>query len=106
MAFDADGRLWVAIYNRNALVAVDPDGTVHTVVEDPSAQVQSWPTNVVFAGADRRQLVVGSIFLPFVFTARRRSPERRSPGRSRYRRRDSRGEPPLAALPDQASMRS
>jgi len=62
MAFDESGALWVGVWNRNALFVVSPDGsavTEHRV--DAAVADLGQPTNPVFTGPDRRDLLVGSI---------------------------------------------
>jgi gluconolactonase len=62
MAFDESGALWVGIWNRNALFVVSPDGrTVTPHRFDPAIVDLGQPTNPVFTGPDRRDLLVGSI---------------------------------------------
>lgn len=75
MAFDESGALWVGVYNRNALAVVSPDGKeVHLHAYDPTTTDLGWPTNPVFTGADRRDLIVGSISQPHVVKARVETP--------------------------------
>jgi gluconolactonase len=54
IAFDAAGRLIVAAFDANAVLAIAPDGSVDERVELPGAR----PTNCCFAGADLETLVV------------------------------------------------
>ena len=62
MAFDESGALWIGVYNRNALYVVAADGKdVQVHGYDPAVLDLGWPTNPVFTGADRRDLIVGSI---------------------------------------------
>ncbi|MET0468248.1 MAG: SMP-30/gluconolactonase/LRE family protein [Aeromicrobium sp.] len=62
MAFDESGALWVGVYNRNALYVIGPDGNdVQVHAYDPATVDLGWPTNPVFTGPDRRDLLVGSI---------------------------------------------
>jgi gluconolactonase len=62
MAFDESGALWVGIWNRNALFVVSPDGgTVTPHRFEPTVVDLGQPTNPVFTGPDRRDLLVGSI---------------------------------------------
>jgi sugar lactone lactonase YvrE len=37
IALDAEGNLWVAIVSRNGLMVIEPDGSAHTVFEQPVA---------------------------------------------------------------------
>lgn len=71
MAFDESGALWVGIYNRNALAVIAPDGRdVQMHAFDPAQVDLGWPTNPVFTGPDRRDLLVGSITNPHVAKTR------------------------------------
>lgn len=70
MAFDEAGTLWIGVYNRNAIMTMDSDGTIETALADPESTVFGWPTNPVFVGPDRRTLLVGSITQPFVARTR------------------------------------
>jgi gluconolactonase len=53
MALDEDGSLWVAATDAEGIAVLHPDGTWSLVELGPS-----FPTNVCFAGPDRRTLVV------------------------------------------------
>lgn len=71
MAFDESGRLWVGVYNRNALYVISPDGKdVQVFAFDHATTNLGWPTNPVFTGADRRDLLVGSIVNASIAKAR------------------------------------
>jgi sugar lactone lactonase YvrE len=48
LAFDAQGRLYVACYEPSALYRVSPDGEVQTLWLDEEAQVLCHPTNCAF----------------------------------------------------------
>ena len=50
VAYDVEGRLYVAHYTPDRLDRVLPDGTVETVVEDWEAVYLNAPTNVAFCG--------------------------------------------------------
>jgi gluconolactonase len=54
MAFDMDGRLWVAASAGDAIVVFEPGGQDGSVIR----LGPSFPTNLCFAGDDRRTLVV------------------------------------------------
>ena len=54
IGFDAAGNLWVALYNRRSLAIVTPERTMTIAVHDPTGEVLDWPTNVTWAGSDRR----------------------------------------------------
>jgi sugar lactone lactonase YvrE len=49
-AFDPRGNLWVAANERNAVVAVTPDGKVSDVAKNNSKGPLEFPTSVVFIG--------------------------------------------------------
>lgn len=49
-AFDPTGKLWVAANERNAIVAVTPDGKVQDVAKNGSQGPLEFPTAVVFVG--------------------------------------------------------
>jgi len=68
--FDVEGNLWVTLVTANKIVAIRPSGEVITVLEDPSGQVLSHPTNVTWGGADMRDLYIGSIAVDYVLHAR------------------------------------
>lgn len=61
LALDEAGGMYVACYRPDRVYYVHPDGAVEVLAEDPQGTVLAAPTNVVFAGADRRTLVVGSL---------------------------------------------
>ena len=52
LAFDAEGRLYVACYEPSQILRIDPDGTVHTVIHDETAHLLCHPTNVAFLGSE------------------------------------------------------
>jgi len=52
LAFDAEGRLYVACYEPSQILRIDPDGSVHTVVHDETAHLLCHPTNVAFLGTE------------------------------------------------------
>jgi len=71
IAFDESGRLWVGVYNRNSLHVISADGKdVEVFAFDPASTDLGWPTNPVFTGPDRRDLLVGSIVNQAVAKAR------------------------------------
>ena len=52
VAFDIEGRCYVAHYTPDRIDRVLPDGTVETLVEDWEAIHLNAPTNVAFCGPD------------------------------------------------------
>jgi len=61
LAFDADGGLYIACYTPDVIYRLAPDGSLDTVASDWESVVLSCPTNVAFAGPDRRTLVAASL---------------------------------------------
>jgi sugar lactone lactonase YvrE len=50
LTFDSSGKLWVAANERNAIVAVAPDGTVQEVAKNGSNGPLEFPSAIVFVG--------------------------------------------------------
>ena len=48
--FDANGKLWAAVNERNAIVIVTPDGNVQQVAKNGSAGPLEFPSAIVFVG--------------------------------------------------------
>ncbi len=69
IGFDAAGNLWVALYNRRTLAVVTPAREMSIAAHDPTGEALDWPTNVTWAGDDRRTLYVGSIVHTYVSVA-------------------------------------
>lgn len=61
ITFDSAGNLWVTEITRHALIVISPDGSAHTVFEDPEAITLNLPTSITFAGLDLRTAIVGSL---------------------------------------------
>lgn len=64
LALLADGSLLVACYRPDAILRIDPEGRIETVVADPTGQLLGAPTNVAFTeGVDGRRdrLVVANL---------------------------------------------
>lgn len=70
LGFDAAGNLWVTLPAANKIVAIQPDGHVVTLVEDPTGELLREPTNVAWGGPDLSDLYVGSIGVDYVLKAR------------------------------------
>jgi gluconolactonase len=70
MAFDQEGRLYVAQYRGGCIDVVAPNGSVVERLPAPGSK----PTNVAFGGPDRRTLVVTEIETAAVYAARVRTP--------------------------------
>lgn len=52
LAVAADGAVYVGCYEPSQVLRIDPDGTVHTVLHDPTAHLLCHPTNVAFRGSE------------------------------------------------------
>lgn len=70
VGMDANGALWVCLPAANKVVAILPDGSVETVVHDPSGEVVNHPTNITWGGPDLKDLYIGSIRAGYVLKAR------------------------------------
>lgn len=70
VGMDASGALWVCLPAANKVVAILPDGTVETVVHDPSGEIVNHPTNITWGGPDLKDLYIGSIRAGYVLKAR------------------------------------
>ena len=49
-AFDANGKLWAAVNERNAIVTVTPDGNVQQIAKNGSTGPLEFPSAIVFVG--------------------------------------------------------
>lgn len=61
VALDIGGRAYVACYRPDMVLRVDLDGTVESLLHDPSGQLLNQPTNAAFAGADLDQFIVANL---------------------------------------------
>jgi gluconolactonase len=61
IAVDESGGFYVACYRPDRVYYVDAGGQVEVFADDPQGTVLAAPTNVVFTGADRRTMVIGSL---------------------------------------------
>lgn len=80
VAYDVDGRCYVAHYTPDRIDRILPDGSVETVVEDWEAVHLNAPTNIAFCGPDLEYVVaacVGEEFLAIADLGVRGSPLRR-----------------------------
>ena len=68
--FDQEGNLWVTLVFANKIVAITPNGSVETVIEDPAGEIMLHPTNVTFGGDDLRDVYIGSISSGYVLRGR------------------------------------
>jgi gluconolactonase len=61
VAVDSTGAVWVTlVFQRNAVVRIEPSGEVTTVVEDVSGTVLRTPTNIAFGSDQTRSLYITS----------------------------------------------
>jgi sugar lactone lactonase YvrE len=58
LAFDADGRLYVACYEPSQILRIEPGGAVTPVLHDEQAHLLCHPTNVAFRGT---QLIAANL---------------------------------------------
>jgi gluconolactonase len=84
-AFDIVGNLWVTLARANRIVAVAPQRTVTTVVEDPAGQLIDGPTSIAWGGADMCDVYFGSLQTPYIVRGRSSVPglpmvHQRAPG--------------------------
>ncbi len=80
VAFDTEGRCYVAHYTPDRIDRILPDGSVETVVEDWEAVHLNAPTNIAFCGPDLELVVaacVGEEFLAIADLGVQGSPLRR-----------------------------
>lgn len=70
VGLDAEGNLWVCLPADNKVVAITPSGAVETVIHDPSGETVNHPTNVIWGGAELKDLYIGSIRTDYVLQAR------------------------------------
>jgi gluconolactonase len=61
VAIDAEGGVWVSCFQPNRVYRLDPSGELAVVLDDWSGEEMLSPTNVAFAGADLRTLVLASL---------------------------------------------
>jgi gluconolactonase len=51
LAFGPDGRLHISCYEPSQILRLEPDGSVSTVLADPTAHLLCHPTNIAFRGS-------------------------------------------------------
>jgi sugar lactone lactonase YvrE len=61
VAIAADGSYIVACYRPDALLRVTRDGSVETLVEDPTGQTLGAPANLAFVGEALDQVVTSNL---------------------------------------------
>ena len=72
-AFDVEGNLWVTLAGRNAIVAIQPNGEVCTIV-DATDELVVRPSTVAFGGPDLRDVYIGSAEAPYIVRGRSNVP--------------------------------
>ena len=61
LAFDVEDNLYIACYTPDVIYRLTPDGDLAVLAEDWESVTFATPTNIAFAGPDRRTLVVASL---------------------------------------------
>jgi gluconolactonase len=61
LAFDVAGNLYITCYTPDVIYRLSPDGDLAVVADDWESVTFATPTNIVFAGPERRTLVVASL---------------------------------------------
>jgi gluconolactonase len=61
LAFDAAGNLYIACYTPDVIYRLTPAGELAVLAEDWESVIFATPTNIAFAGPERRTLVVASL---------------------------------------------
>lgn len=69
VAFDAEGRLYVACYRPDRILRIDPDGDVEVLVDDWAAEDLDAPTNIAFCGPELATAVVACVGDTFLAAA-------------------------------------
>lgn len=61
LAFDEAGNLYISCYAPDVVYRLDPGGALEVLVEDWERTTIASPTNLTFAGPDRKTLVLASL---------------------------------------------
>jgi gluconolactonase len=61
LAFDVAGNLYIACYTPDVIFRLSPEGDLAVLAEDWESVTFATPTNIAFAGPERRTLVVASL---------------------------------------------
>lgn len=61
LAFDEQGNLYIACYTPDVIYQLSPEGDLTLLVEDWESTTLATPTNIAFAGPERKTLVVSSL---------------------------------------------
>jgi gluconolactonase len=61
LAFDIEGNLYISCYTPDVIYRLAPDGDLAIVADDWESVTFATPTNIAFAGPERRTLIVASL---------------------------------------------
>ena len=61
LAFDVEGNLYISCYTPDVIYRLSPEGDLTVLAEDWESVTFATPTNIAFAGPERRTLVVASL---------------------------------------------
>ena len=61
LAFDVEGNLYISCYTPDVIYRLSPEGDLSVLAEDWESVTFATPTNIAFAGPERRTLVVASL---------------------------------------------
>jgi gluconolactonase len=61
LAFDVAGNLYISCYTPDVIYRLSPEGDLSILAEDWESVTFATPTNIAFAGPERRTLVVASL---------------------------------------------
>lgn len=61
VAFDANGDLYISLYNPNIIYRFTTDGQLITLYDDWEQLMLVAPTNIAFGGADMKTLIIASL---------------------------------------------
>lgn len=70
VSVDREGGVWVPLVLSNRIDRIAPDGSVTTIIEDPTGTLLNKPTNIAFGGKDLCDLYIGSIAANYVLATR------------------------------------
>ena len=59
--FDEDWNLYITLYAPDRIYRMEPSGRTEVLVEDPTHTIMASATNIVFGGADRRDLLLANL---------------------------------------------
>ncbi|MBZ0301776.1 MAG: SMP-30/gluconolactonase/LRE family protein [Anaerolineae bacterium] len=61
VAFDADGSLYISLYNPNIIYRYDPGGPLTVLYDDWEQLMLIAPTNIAFGGSDLKTLLIANL---------------------------------------------